>query len=179
MGQAPADDRHGGASEPASCEAEAKGKEAVSRRLGDGRWSSGPGGAGGSGSGLGDGLESASGLLEAKADHEEGGPGHGDQQAFDAGEGGDAAGFPLPPRGLVRAEAGLDPEARRQLKRTGAVEAEGLALGVGARLRREWKGKLVDVDVKRVLKRARASRDRIAATGVGWKPSDLLNGRGI
>lgn len=46
------------------------------------------------------------------------------------------------------AYGGLDPEARRQLKRTGAIEAEGLALGVGARLRREWKGKLVEVEVE-------------------------------
>lgn len=43
---------------------------------------------------------------------------------------------------------GLDHEARRQLKRTGAIEAEGLALGVGAKLRREWKGKLIEVEVE-------------------------------
>lgn len=48
----------------------------------------------------------------------------------------------------ARAYGGLEPEARRQLKRTGAIEAEGLALGVGARLRREWKGKLVEVEVE-------------------------------
>jgi len=46
------------------------------------------------------------------------------------------------------AYGGLKLEARRQLKRTGAIEAEGLALGVGARLRREWKGKLVEVEVE-------------------------------
>lgn len=46
------------------------------------------------------------------------------------------------------AYGGLESEARRQLKRTGAVEPEGLALGVGARLRREWKGELVEVEVE-------------------------------
>ena len=43
---------------------------------------------------------------------------------------------------------GLDGETRRQLRRSGPVQAEGLALGVGARLRREWKGTLVEVTVE-------------------------------
>ncbi len=47
------------------------------------------------------------------------------------------------------ASGGLDPEARRQLKRTGPVAAEGLTLGEGARLRREWKGAMVEVEVER------------------------------
>jgi cytosine/adenosine deaminase-related metal-dependent hydrolase len=49
---------------------------------------------------------------------------------------------------------------------------------IGGKIKKR-KGKLVDVNVEKVLKRARASRDRIAATGVGWQPSDLINGRGI
>ena len=50
----------------------------------------------------------------------------------------------------LQAEAlgGLDRETRRQLKRRGALEAEGLALGVGARLRREWQGRTVEVEAK-------------------------------
>lgn len=43
---------------------------------------------------------------------------------------------------------GLDQETRRQLKRRGALEAEGMALGVGARLRREWHGRTVEVVVE-------------------------------
>jgi hypothetical protein len=42
----------------------------------------------------------------------------------------------------------LDRETRRRLKRRGAIEAEGLALGVGARLRREWQGRIVEVEVE-------------------------------
>ena len=43
---------------------------------------------------------------------------------------------------------GLDPETRRRLRRRGRVQAEGLELGVGARLRREWQGLTVDVIVE-------------------------------
>jgi len=43
---------------------------------------------------------------------------------------------------------GLDSRTRRQLKRRGALEAEGLALGVGARLRKEWQGRIVEVEVE-------------------------------
>lgn len=43
---------------------------------------------------------------------------------------------------------GLERETRRRLKRRGAIEAEGLALGVGARLRREWQGRIVEVEVE-------------------------------
>ncbi len=42
---------------------------------------------------------------------------------------------------------GLDRDCRRQLQRTGPVQSEGLALGVGAKLRREWKGRIVEVVV--------------------------------
>lgn len=42
---------------------------------------------------------------------------------------------------------GLDRETRRQLSRTGKLEAEGRGLGVGAKLRREWKGRMVEVVV--------------------------------
>ena len=43
---------------------------------------------------------------------------------------------------------GLDPETRRRLRRRGRVQAEGLELGVGARLRREWRGLTVEVIVE-------------------------------
>jgi hypothetical protein len=51
----------------------------------------------------------------------------------------------------IQAQAcgGLHPEARRQLRRTGPVAAEGLTLGEGARLRREWNGAMVEVEVER------------------------------
>ena len=48
----------------------------------------------------------------------------------------------------AKAFGGLDRDTRRQLKRHGAVEAEGLALGIGARLRREWQGGTVEVEVE-------------------------------
>ena len=50
----------------------------------------------------------------------------------------------------LQAEAlgGLDRESRRQLKRRGTLQAEGLALGVGTRLRREWQGRLVEVEIE-------------------------------
>jgi len=48
----------------------------------------------------------------------------------------------------AEAHGGLDRETRRRLKRRGAVEPEGLALGVGARLRREWQGRIVEVEVE-------------------------------
>jgi hypothetical protein len=50
----------------------------------------------------------------------------------------------------LQAEAfgALDRETRRRLQRRGAIEAEGLTLGVGARLRREWQGRIVEVVVE-------------------------------
>lgn len=50
----------------------------------------------------------------------------------------------------LQAEAlgGLERETRRKLKRRGAVKAEGLALGVGTRLRREWQGRVVEIEVE-------------------------------
>ncbi len=50
----------------------------------------------------------------------------------------------------VQAEAygGLDQETRRALARTGAVQAEGRHLGVGATLTRNWKGRKVEVVVE-------------------------------
>jgi hypothetical protein len=49
----------------------------------------------------------------------------------------------------MQAEAlgGLDPETRRRLCRRGRVQAEGLELGVGAKLRREWQGNRIEVVV--------------------------------
>lgn len=43
---------------------------------------------------------------------------------------------------------GLDAELRRKLKRRGTIEVEGLQLGIGARLRREWQGQVVEVVVE-------------------------------
>lgn len=43
---------------------------------------------------------------------------------------------------------GLDPETRKTLARTGATQAEGHHLGVGARLTRTWKGRKVEVIVE-------------------------------
>lgn len=50
----------------------------------------------------------------------------------------------------LQAEAwgGLDAETRRRLRLRGRVQAEGLELGVGARLRRDWRGKAVEVVVE-------------------------------
>ena len=42
---------------------------------------------------------------------------------------------------------GIDPALRRQLNRTGRARAEGLDLGVGTRIRREWQGRIVEVEV--------------------------------
>lgn len=50
----------------------------------------------------------------------------------------------------LQAEAlgGLDHRTRRQLQRRGPVKAEGLGLGIGAILRREWQGRVVEVVVE-------------------------------
>ena len=50
----------------------------------------------------------------------------------------------------IQADAlgGLDRDSRRQLVRKRAVAAEGLSLGVGARIRREWRGGVVEVEVE-------------------------------
>ena len=50
----------------------------------------------------------------------------------------------------LQAEAlgGLDRDTRRQLKRRQRVQAEGLALGVGTTLQREWQGQIVQVTVE-------------------------------
>ena len=50
----------------------------------------------------------------------------------------------------LQAEAfgGLDRETHRQLRRRGPVHAEGLELGAGAKLRREWRGRVVEVEVQ-------------------------------
>ncbi|MFC0588922.1 DUF2924 domain-containing protein [Novosphingobium aquiterrae] len=50
----------------------------------------------------------------------------------------------------VQSEAlgGLDGESRRMLARKGKVRAEGLDLGIGARLTRQWQGKSHEVVVE-------------------------------
>lgn len=49
----------------------------------------------------------------------------------------------------MQAEAlgGLDRAARRQIARIGRMQPEGQELGLGARLRREWQGRMVEVVV--------------------------------
>ncbi|MDX5361914.1 MAG: DUF2924 domain-containing protein [Alphaproteobacteria bacterium] len=46
------------------------------------------------------------------------------------------------------AAGGLDAATKRQLRRRGQVRAEGLELGIGARLRRDWQGRTVEVTVE-------------------------------
>jgi len=48
----------------------------------------------------------------------------------------------------AEAHGGIDPETRRALARTGAVEPEGRRLGIGAILSRNWKGREVEVVVE-------------------------------
>jgi hypothetical protein len=69
-------------------------------------------------------------------------------------------GAPLPLRSVpilrmllawrVQAEVhgGLDAETRRMIERTGRVRAEGLELGIGARLTRIWQGREVEVVIE-------------------------------
>lgn len=47
------------------------------------------------------------------------------------------------------AYGGLDRDVKRKLGRSGPLQAEGLELGIGARLRRRWKGRMVEVVVER------------------------------
>ena len=67
---------------------------------------------------------------------------------------------------------GLDPETRRRLRRRGRVLAEGLELGVGARLRREWRGRTVEVVVEedgfRWEERLYPSLSATAIAGTRW-----------
>lgn len=48
----------------------------------------------------------------------------------------------------VAALGGLDHESRRTIARKGAIRAEGLNLGIGARLTRHWKGREIEVVVE-------------------------------
>jgi hypothetical protein len=48
----------------------------------------------------------------------------------------------------AQACGGLDQETRRMLARKGPVRAEGLGLGIGARLTRRWQGREVEVVVE-------------------------------
>lgn len=47
----------------------------------------------------------------------------------------------------AEAKGGLDRTQRRQIARTGRLQPEGQELGLGARLRREWQGRMVEVVV--------------------------------
>lgn len=48
----------------------------------------------------------------------------------------------------AEAGAGLDTDTRRALVRKGKIKAEGLDLGIGARLTRNWQGRQVEVIVE-------------------------------
>ena len=50
----------------------------------------------------------------------------------------------------LQAEAlgGLDRDTRRKLQRRGPVQAEGLELGIGTILRRDWQGRMIEVIVE-------------------------------
>ena len=48
----------------------------------------------------------------------------------------------------AEAPGGLDRDTRRKLKRRQRVQAEGLELGIGTTLRREWRGRIVQVTVE-------------------------------
>jgi len=50
----------------------------------------------------------------------------------------------------LQAEAlgGLNHDACRKLRRCARLQAEGIELGVGAKLRREWRGSIVEVTVE-------------------------------
>ncbi|MBZ0227874.1 MAG: DUF2924 domain-containing protein [Bauldia sp.] len=47
----------------------------------------------------------------------------------------------------AQVHGGLDADLRRRLRNRGHIQAEGLNLGVGARLRRDWQGRTVEVVV--------------------------------
>ena len=55
--------------------------------------------------------------------------------------------FMLAWRIQTKAHGGLDAETRRKVRRRGRLEMEGLSLGVGAVLRREWQGGTVEVEI--------------------------------
>ncbi len=48
----------------------------------------------------------------------------------------------------AQAHGGLDTKTRKDLARTGAVQAEGLELGIGTRIQRSWKGQSLEVVVE-------------------------------
>lgn len=48
----------------------------------------------------------------------------------------------------AQAQGGLDKDTRRTLARSGPVQAEGLHLGIGTRITRNWKGRSVMVTVE-------------------------------
>lgn len=49
----------------------------------------------------------------------------------------------------AKEQGGLDRATRRKLQRNGRVVAEGLDLGVGTKLKREWQGHLEEVLIER------------------------------
>lgn len=74
----------------------------------------------------------------------------------------------------LQAEAlgGLDRDTRHRLRRRHQVQAEGLELGIGATLQREWRGRIVQVTVEedgfrhegRLFKSLSAAATAIAGT---------------
>ena len=49
----------------------------------------------------------------------------------------------------AKAQGGLDRATRRKLERNGRVVAEGLDLGVGTKLKRDWQGQVQEVLIER------------------------------
>jgi hypothetical protein len=47
----------------------------------------------------------------------------------------------------AQALGGLDAKTRRQIERSGRVAPEGLDLGIGTRIRRDWQGGVAEVEV--------------------------------
>ena len=84
----------------------------------------------------------------------------------------------------AQALGGLDPVMRRQLARKGRARAEGIDLGIGARIRREWQGRIVEVEVvaggfrwnDRVFASLSAAATAIA--GVRWNGPRFFGLRG-
>jgi len=74
----------------------------------------------------------------------------------------------------AKASGGLDRDTRRALARSGAVETEGRQLGLGAVLRRTWRGETIEVVVEQDGFRFRRehypslSAIAQAATGTRW-----------
>src|SRR3546814_18764542 len=70
----------------------------------------------------------------------------------------------------AEAQGGLDRETRRQLQRRGPLQVEGLSLGVGAKLRREWQGRVVEVEVEQSSEERRVGTECVRTCRYRWSP---------